>query len=62
VIARIGKISRTEMDRTFNNGVGMVAIIPPDMADEAIRAMRRRKQRSFVIGEVRKGPTGVVFA
>ena len=62
VIARLGKISRTEMDRTFNNGIGMVAIIPPARADEAIRAMRRRKQRAFVIGEVRKGPAGVVFA
>jgi phosphoribosylformylglycinamidine cyclo-ligase len=62
LIARLGKISRTEMDRTFNNGIGMVAIIPPDKADEAIRAMRRRKQRAFVIGEVRQGPAGVVFA
>jgi hydrogenase maturation factor len=40
----------------------MVAIIPPHKADEAIRAMRRRKQRAFVIGEVRKGPAGAVFA
>ncbi|HTT76418.1 MAG TPA: phosphoribosylformylglycinamidine cyclo-ligase [Candidatus Binataceae bacterium] len=62
LIARLGKISRAEMDRTFNNGVGMVAIIPPSKADEAIRALRRRKQRAFVIGEVRQGPGGVVFA
>jgi phosphoribosylformylglycinamidine cyclo-ligase len=62
LIARLGKISRAEMDRTFNNGLGMVAIIPPDKADEAIRALRRRKQRAFTIGEIRKGPSGVVFA
>ena len=62
LIARLGKISRREMDRTFNNGIGMVAILPPDKADEAIRAMRRRKQRASIIGEVRKGPSGVVFA
>ena len=62
LIARLGKINRAEMDRTFNNGLGMVAIIPPDKADEAIRALRRRKQRAFMIGEIRKGPSGVIFA
>jgi phosphoribosylformylglycinamidine cyclo-ligase len=62
LIARLGKISRAEMDRTFNNGLGMVAIIPPDKADEAIRALRRRKQRAFMIGEIRQGPSGVVYA
>jgi len=62
LIARLGKISRTEMDRTFNNGLGMVAIVASDKADEVVRALRRRKQRAFVIGEVRSGPPGVIFA
>ena len=62
LIQRLGKISRREMDRTFNNGIGMVAIAPAAQADSVIAHMRRRGRAAFLIGEVRRGERGVSFA
>jgi len=59
MIQRLGKISRDEMDRTFNNGLGMVAIVPPREADRVIAHLRRRDCASYVVGEVRAGKRGV---
>jgi phosphoribosylformylglycinamidine cyclo-ligase len=61
LIRRVGKISRAEMDRTFNNGIGMIAIIAPDRADAALGHLRRRKQPAFAIGELTRGERGVAF-
>jgi phosphoribosylformylglycinamidine cyclo-ligase len=62
LIARSGKIEQSEMDRTFNNGLGMVAIAGPDEADAVVKYLRARKQRAFIIGELTRGPRGVGIA
>jgi len=59
LIQRLGKISRGEMDRTFNNGLGMVAIVPPREADRVVAHLRRRKFPAYVVGEVSRGKRGV---
>lgn len=61
LIARLGKIEQSEMDRTFNNGLGMVAVVAPEQADTFVTHLRSRKQRAFVIGEVTRGTRGVTF-
>ncbi|MFZ0887477.1 MAG: phosphoribosylformylglycinamidine cyclo-ligase [Candidatus Binataceae bacterium] len=61
LIARLGKISRAEMDRTFNNGLGMVAIVPAREADEVIAHLRRLRQPSYLVGEVVRAERGVSF-
>jgi phosphoribosylformylglycinamidine cyclo-ligase len=61
LIAKMGKISRAEMDRTFNNGVGMVAVVAKDRADSLLSFLRSRGQAACVIGELRRGPTGTVI-
>ena len=55
LIQRLGRVSRTEMDRTFNNGLGMVAIVGVRDADNIVTHLRRRKYRAWVVGEVHKG-------
>ena len=60
-VQRLGGIEQTEMDRTFNNGLGMVAIVTKDDAGRIMNTLRRRKQTAWIIGEVRRGPRGVVF-
>ena len=62
LIARLGKIDQPEMDRTFNNGLGMVAIAAPDHADAIVKHLRSRKQRAFIIGEMTRGARGVTIA
>jgi phosphoribosylformylglycinamidine cyclo-ligase len=61
LIARLGKIRQVEMDRTFNNGLGMVAVAPPADADAIVAWLRRRRQPAWIIGEVQRGDRGVSF-
>ncbi|HTY54731.1 MAG TPA: phosphoribosylformylglycinamidine cyclo-ligase [Candidatus Binataceae bacterium] len=61
LIARMGKISQGEMDRTFNNGLGMIAIIGAGEADRAIAHLRRNRQPAYVIGELRHGNRTVIL-
>jgi phosphoribosylformylglycinamidine cyclo-ligase len=62
LIARLGKIEQSEMDRTFNNGLGMVAIAGRDQAEAIVKHLRSRKQRAYIIGELVRGPRGVTIA
>jgi phosphoribosylaminoimidazole (AIR) synthetase len=47
------------MDRTFNNGLGMIAITSAREADRVIAHLRARKYGASVVGEVRRGKRGV---
>jgi phosphoribosylformylglycinamidine cyclo-ligase len=59
LLQRLGRIDRAEMDRTFNNGLGMVAIVPPREADRIVAHLRRREFAAYVVGEVTRGKRGV---
>ena len=61
LIPRLGKVDRAEMDRTFNNGLGMVAMSSRE-ADQRVAHLRRRKYPAYVIGEVRAGSAECRFA
>lgn len=62
LIARLGGVSQEEMDRTFNNGIGMVLLVAPSEVAALERALRRRREAYSVIGEVRRGRRGVSFS
>lgn len=61
MIQRLGSIPQPEMDRTFNNGLGMVLVAGPGECDRLQRALRRRGERPYVIGEIVRGERGVAF-
>lgn len=55
VLAGYGKVPQAEMDRTFNLGVGMCAIVPADQADRAVELLNGRGVPTWVLGEVVPG-------
>ena len=50
-----GAIADAEMFRTFNCGVGMVVLVPPQGADAAIALLNSRGERAAIIGEACPG-------
>ena len=54
-IQQLGAIEQAEMDRTFNNGLGMIAIVARDDADRAMKLLARRKIPAYIVGEIRRG-------
>lgn len=54
LIARRGRVQRVEMERTFNMGVGMVAVVQPDDVDRAMAVLTARHVPAWVLGEVQK--------
>ena len=60
-LQRTARIDSAEMYRTFNCGIGMVAIVPKEQARAAVNLLNSRGETATVIGEVRKGGHGVVI-
>jgi phosphoribosylformylglycinamidine cyclo-ligase len=56
-----GRIDPAEMYRTFNCGIGMVAIVPSDHAQAAVDLLNSHGEAAQVIGAVRNGNHGVVI-
>ena len=47
-----GNISEREMMRTFNNGIGMTAVVPEDAAQEILDRLIAMNEKAFIIGEI----------
>jgi phosphoribosylformylglycinamidine cyclo-ligase len=60
-LQRTGRIDRAEMYRTFNCGIGMVAIVPAEGADAAIALLNSHGETAALVGAVRHGSRGVVI-
>jgi phosphoribosylformylglycinamidine cyclo-ligase len=50
-----GDVPQSEMDKTFNLGVGMAAIVAPDSADEALRLLTSRGVPAWHLGDIVPG-------
>jgi len=59
LLADRGQISQPEMERVFNMGVGMAAIVAAPGADRALRMLRDRGVPAWVLGEIRAGDRSV---
>jgi phosphoribosylformylglycinamidine cyclo-ligase len=58
MIATRGRVERAEMEKTFNMGVGMVAVLQPDDVDRALAVLTARHVPAWVLGEVRRASSG----
>ncbi len=54
MIQQRGKIERAEMEKTFNMGVGMVAVVAPEDVDRALAILTARHVECWTLGSVRK--------
>ncbi|HZG95885.1 MAG TPA: phosphoribosylformylglycinamidine cyclo-ligase [Mycobacteriales bacterium] len=53
-----GRVEQAEMERTFNQGIGMVAVVPADDADRTLAVLSHRHVPAWVVGEVVAGSGG----
>jgi phosphoribosylformylglycinamidine cyclo-ligase len=47
-----GNVSDEEMKRTFNNGIGMIAIVPADATADVLQRLDAMNEKAFLIGEI----------
>lgn len=52
LIQRTGKIENEEMKKVFNLGIGLIAIVSPEIADESLRLASTLNEEGILIGEV----------
>ena len=61
LIQKIGHLSQDEMDRTFNNGLGMILVVGKQHVDGVTSMLKKMRERYFLIGEIQKGSRQVTF-
>jgi len=59
-----GKVSEMEMLRTFNNGIGMIAIVSESQSNEILERLKAMNENAWIIGEIqamKENESQVVF-
>ncbi len=51
-LQQAGAVPDDEMRRTFNLGIGMIAVVPEDSAREILERLNAMNERAYLIGEV----------
>lgn len=52
LIQKTADVPEDDMRRTFNLGIGLVAVVPPVQVDGVLRFLKRKKEDVYVIGEI----------
>jgi phosphoribosylformylglycinamidine cyclo-ligase len=59
----LGNLDTEEMLRTFNMGIGLIAVVPADLLKKARHTLTRMNERSLVIGRiVRRSPQRIIYS
>lgn len=53
-LQQAGNVDEKEMMRTFNNGIGLVAVVPEEKAQEVLNRLTGSGEKAWAIGEVIK--------
>ena len=61
LVQKVGHVAHAEMDRTFNNGLGMILVVGKETADGVLSTLNRMNEKCFIIGEIRRGTRGASF-
>jgi phosphoribosylformylglycinamidine cyclo-ligase len=57
-LARLGRIERDELLRTFNMGVGMILVVPPANVSRVESELKRRREKFYLIGRIERALRG----
>ncbi len=60
-LQQVGRIEPAEMYRTFNCGIGMIAVVPKEHVSQAVALLAAQGESAQIIGEIRAGSRGVVI-
>ncbi|GAB3622731.1 phosphoribosylformylglycinamidine cyclo-ligase [Mariniluteicoccus endophyticus] len=60
LVQQVGDVPQADIEATLNMGVGMIALVPADFADDAVRVLDARGVRAWHAGEVLDTPGGTV--
>ena len=52
-LAQAGEVAQPALERTWNAGVGMVAVVAPEVADLTLKSLAARGMEAWIAGEVR---------
>jgi len=55
-LAQIGGVPQADMERTWNCGIGMAAIVAPEAADLTIASLAARGMKAWVAGAIQTNP------
>ena len=61
-LQELGSVDRDEMFRTFNMGIGMIVVVPAELAKTAKAILNRANERYYVIGRIGRGDRHVHYA
>lgn len=51
-LQQAGNVSDAEMRRTFNNGIGMIAVVPAEATDDVLQRLDAMNEKAYLIGEI----------
>jgi len=51
-LQQAGSVSDFEMHRTFNNGIGMIVVVPDSAAQDVLDRLAVMKEKAYLIGEI----------
>jgi phosphoribosylformylglycinamidine cyclo-ligase len=64
-LQQAGKLSAQEMQRTFNNGIGMILVVPAGAAISIVEFLNAMQEKAYIIGDIeaiKPGDKQVVWA
>ena len=61
LLAAKGNIPERDMFNTYNMGVGMTVVVPKEDAARAVEILEAAGEHAYVIGEIVRGPEGVII-
>ena len=58
LLQQLGQVTQSDMEATFNMGVGMVAVLPPDSVEEGVHLLSERGLTAWACGSVMSADGG----